>query len=183
MSHRPAKEQLHRQASDAEQLVYVDRDDQVLGAISRAELREQGLIGRCCFVFLRNARGDLCVHQRTFSKALYPGFWDVCAGGMVAFGESYEDSAQRELFEELGVHAPLTLHGHCFFDSSHSRLWCAVYSAVSDGPLILQPEEVLEAFFVPLDELASWLAGRPLCPDSLQAMALAPFLRSILSVN
>jgi isopentenyldiphosphate isomerase len=49
----------------------------------RADLRERGLIGRCTFIMLFNSAGELCVHRRTLSKALYPGYWDVAAGGMV----------------------------------------------------------------------------------------------------
>ncbi len=37
------------------------------------------------------------------SKAIYPGYWDVAAGGMVLATETYAESAARELEEELGV--------------------------------------------------------------------------------
>lgn len=50
-------------------------------------------------------------------------------------------------------------------------MWCAVFSAVSDAPLILQPEEVLEAKFIdPHQALAEAKSGTPYCPDSLAAL-------------
>ncbi|MCY1557609.1 putative Nudix hydrolase YfcD [compost metagenome] len=111
------------------------------------------------------------MHRRTLSKALYPGYWDVAAGGMVLVSESYAESAARELQEELGI-GGVELHEHqrFFFDQADNRLWCAVFSAVSDAPLVLQPEEVLEAHFISPRQALSEAFDKPYCPDSLQAL-------------
>ena len=165
------QEAAHRAASDAELIAWVDRHDQVLGALPRAELRERGLIGRGTYILLFNSAGELCVHRRTLSKAIYPGYWDVAAGGMVQADESYELSAARELEEELGVSGvPLTPHERFFFDQPDNRLWCAVFSAVWDGPLKLQPEEVLEARFLSISQVMRETTEKPYCPDSLAAL-------------
>ncbi|PWB30621.1 NUDIX hydrolase [Pseudomonas sp. SDI] len=166
-----AAEVAHRAASDAERIAWVDEQDILLGARPRAELREQGLIGRGTYILLFNSAGELCVHRRTLSKAIYPGYWDVAAGGMVAEQESYEASAARELEEELGVSGvALTFHERFFFDQPGNRLWCAVFSAVWDGPLRLQPEEVSEARFIPLKTALEETLRTPYCPDSLAAL-------------
>ncbi|KAF1053941.1 MAG: putative Nudix hydrolase YfcD [Stenotrophomonas maltophilia] len=174
-----AAEIAHRVASDAERIAWVDEDDIPLGALPRAELRKRGLIGRGTFILLFNGAGELCVHQRTLSKAVYPGYWDPAAGGMVLEGESYAGSAARELEEELGIGGvELREHGTFFFDSPDNRLWCAVFSAVSDAPLRLQPEEVAQARFIdPHDVLAEARSGTPYCPDSL--VALRKYLTSL----
>ena len=117
-----------------------DRRRRRARALPRAELRERGLIGRCTFILLFNSAGELCVHRRTLSKAIYPGYWDPAAGGMVLADETYAESAARELEEELGISGvELREHGSFFFDQPDNRLWCAVFSAVSDAPLRLQP--------------------------------------------
>lgn len=173
-------EAAHRRASDAEQVLWVDESNQVLGQIGRAELRERGLIGRGTFVFLFNSKGELCVHRRTLSKALYPGYWDIAAGGMVGVDESDAQSAARELAEELGIcDVTLQAHGSLYFDHPDNRLWCAIFSAVSDAPLRLQPEEVLEAYFIAVEQLPNWFAERSLCPDSLAMMQQVPALASL----
>jgi len=165
-------EAAHRAASDLEQVAWVDENDNLLGALPRAELRERGLIGRCTFILLFNGAGQLCVHKRTLSKALYPGHWDVAAGGMVAAGEAYAASAARELEEELGVAGvELRAHDHFFFDQPGNRLWCVVFSAVWDGPLRLQPEEVSEARFVNPEVVWEESRTLPYCPDSLAALS------------
>ncbi|BAV72721.1 mutT/nudix family protein [Pseudomonas chlororaphis subsp. aurantiaca] len=166
-----SNEAAHRAASDAEQVAWVDGEDQLLGALARSELRERGLIGRGTYILLFNSAGELCVHRRTLSKALYPGYWDVAAGGMVLATESYAESAARELEEELGVSGvELTAHDHFFFEDTGSRLWCSAFSAVWDGTLRLQPEEVLEARFISIDEVMREIAEKPYCPDSLAAL-------------
>jgi len=111
------------------------------------------------------------VHRRTLSKALYPGYWDVAAGGMVTAGEAYADSAARELAEELGIDGvELRFHERFYFDQPDNHLWCAVYSAVSDAPLRLQPEEVSEARFIGLEQAEQESLTKPYCPDSLAAL-------------
>ena len=161
----------HRAASDAESIAWVDESDRLLGTLPRAELRERGLIGRGTYILLFNSEGELCVHRRTLSKAIYPGYWDVAAGGMVQGDETYAESAARELEEELGVSGvELTAHEHFFFDQPGNRVWCAVFSAVWDGPLELQPEEVLEARFMPVQQALDESATEPYCPDSVAAL-------------
>lgn len=164
-------EAAHRAASDAESIAWVDEHDRLLGVLGRAELRERDLIGRGTYILLFNSAGELCVHRRTLSKAIYPGYWDVAAGGMVQAHESYAESAARELEEELGVSGvPLTAHEHFFFDQPGNRVWCAVFSAIWDGPLRLQPEEVLEARFISVAGAVAESARLPYCPDSLAAL-------------
>ncbi|CAM3216605.1 NUDIX hydrolase [Pseudomonas floridensis] len=164
-------EAAHRAASDAEQIAWVDEHDQLQGSLPRAEVRARGLIGRATYILLFNCAGELCVHRRTLSKAIYPGYWDVAAGGMVQAHESYAESAARELKEELGVQGvTLEAHERFFFDQPDNRIWCAVFSAVWDGELTLQPEEVMEACFMPIAEVLRQAERTPYCPDSLAAL-------------
>ena len=39
--------------------------------------------------------------------------------------------------------------------------------ARSDGPFTFADGEIVEAAWVPVDQLRDWLVGRPVCPDSL----------------
>ncbi len=92
---------------------------------------------------------------------------------MVGEGESYAESAARELYEELGIAGvPLREHGRFHFAEPGNRLWGAVFSAVSDAPLLLQPEEVLEARFIAPQQALAEAQAKPYCPDSLQALRL-----------
>ena len=92
--------------SYSDELVDVTDDaGTVIGVATRREMRARNLPHRCTYVLVFNRRGDLFVHQRTATKDVNPSFWDVAAGGVLAAGESFDDSARRALFEELGVAA------------------------------------------------------------------------------
>lgn len=157
-------------ASAAEWVTHVDESDQPLGEVRRGEAQSRGLITRCTFIFVFNSLGQLCLHQRTNHKRLYPGFWDAAAGGVVAAGESYAQGAERELAEELGVRGvELTEHLRFYFESTDSRLWACVFSCRWDGPLQLQPEEVQDARWI--DPRSEWQrAGEQYAPDSMDAL-------------
>lgn len=43
------------------------------------------------------------VAQRSFKKAIGPGYWDNCAAGLVGAGEPFGLAMEREAFEEAGV--------------------------------------------------------------------------------
>ncbi|MEH6388236.1 MAG: NUDIX domain-containing protein [Pseudomonas profundi] len=159
-------------ASEAEQVYSVDSDDRLLGVVPRHQVQRERLIIRCTYVFVFNTRGELCMHRRTLHKRLYPGYWDVAAGGVVGAGESYRDGAVRELEEELGVSGiPLREHFRFHYNARESRLWGGVFSCVWDGPVHMQPEEVMAFRWVdprtPWRQPAEWYS-----PDSLLALEL-----------
>lgn len=158
--------------SAQERVIQVDEQDQPLAVVSREQVQRQGLITRCTYIFVYNSAGLLCMHRRTAHKRLYPGFWDLAAGGLVAAGETYLQGAERELEEELGISGvPLQEHGRFFYQSPESRLWGAVYSCLWDGPIRMQAEEVMDLRWI--DPSASWRrAGESYTPDSLQALLL-----------
>ena len=56
------------------------------------------------FIFLIfNPAGEVYLQQRSRWKDRHPLKWDSSAAGHVADGESYDQTARRELNEELGV--------------------------------------------------------------------------------
>ena len=47
--------------------------------------------------------GRMWVAQRSFKKAIGPGYWDNCAAGLVGAGEPFGLAMEREAFEEAGI--------------------------------------------------------------------------------
>lgn len=50
-----------------------------------------------------NSRGEMLIQQRQEDKKVFPGKWDISAGGQVMKGETSQQAAQRELLEELSL--------------------------------------------------------------------------------
>jgi len=87
-----------------ELLTQVDEDNHLIGSISRGEAHETaGVFYRTIYVLVKNDKGEVLVQKRSSTKDLYPDCWDLSVGGHVNFGKSYEETAARELKEELGL--------------------------------------------------------------------------------
>jgi isopentenyldiphosphate isomerase len=153
----------------AEELVdVVDAEDRVLRQVSRAEMRRANLLHRAVYILVRNSGGELFVHQRTTTKDVYPGYWDVTVGGVVAAGEDYDTAARRELAEEIGAacDAIEPLFAVRYEDAS-TQLVGKAYLAWWDGPITLQATEVAHGSFVALDEAERITRAARCCPDGV----------------
>ena len=159
-----------------EVVAIVDRDNRVTGSAPRRQMRAQNLIHRATYILVLNRRDELFVQLRTMSKDLYPGYYSATTGGVVLAGESYEESAARELAEELGVDGvPLAGHFDFYHETADNRVWGRVFSCRHDGPFTLQAEEVASGAFTPLATIGELARHRPFTPDGL--LALERFLR------
>src|SRR2546423_14161841 len=88
----------------ADDLEVVSADgDPPVGVVTRRDSRPRRLAPRCPYLLVFNRRGELFLHQRTATKDVYPGYWDVAVGGVLAAGEAFAEGARREGREELGV--------------------------------------------------------------------------------
>ncbi len=92
-------------STDNEILEIVDSHDEVVGTATRAEIHRLGLLHRAVHMFLFNPAGQVYVQRRSRSKDRHPGRLDSSAAGHVDPGETYEETAIRELQEELGIKA------------------------------------------------------------------------------
>ncbi|NTV15214.1 MAG: NUDIX domain-containing protein [Desulfobulbaceae bacterium] len=149
----------------------VDAANRVTGQAGRAEMRAGCLIHRATYILVFNRHDELFVQKRTATKDIYPGYYEVAAGGVVLAGESYEESAGRELAEELGIVAELTYRFDHFYDRADNRVWGRVYTCRHDGPMRLQPEEVAAGFFLPLPEVMALSRREPFTPDGQEILA------------
>ena len=149
----------------------VDRDNNETGSAPRREMRARGLVHRACYVLVFNSRGELFIQKRTMGKDIYPGYYDVAAGGVVLAGESYDASARRELEEELGLRdAALIPHFTFFYENGNNQVWGRVYSCVHDGELTLQAEEVESGFFTDPEEVVALSEKEKFTPDGIYVL-------------
>jgi len=161
-------------STDAEWVTIVDDHNRPIGARPRRQMRKYGLAHRASYILVFNSKDELFVQQRTLTKDIYPGYYDIAAGGVVMAGESYHQSAIRELAEELGIRrAGLPQCFDFHFQDDHNNVFGRVFRCVHDGAMRLQPEEVAGGFFVALPDLHDWIRTEPkFTPDSVQLLDL-----------
>jgi isopentenyldiphosphate isomerase len=146
----------------------VDSDDTVIGRTTRRQMRTERLRHRAVFVMVRDSAGRLLIHRRSDTKDLWPGWWDIAVGGVVAAGELFVDAAHRELAEEVGVvDAPLVALGGGRYVDDDVDLIGRCWLAMHDGPVVFADGEVAEARWVDGAELAEHRARYRFVPDSV----------------
>jgi isopentenyldiphosphate isomerase len=149
----------------------VDENNHLIGSVPRSEMRAKGLPHRAAYILVFNSIGRLYVQKRTLSKDIYPGYYDVAVGGVVAAGESYEESARRELEEEMGIRDVSLTHLFDFFhQDAGNRVWGRAYSCVYDGDIILQEEEVESGGFQNLEAVLESSRYESYTPDGLYVL-------------
>ena len=63
-------------------IVFVDKNDNVIGSGTREEALQKGIIRRIVRIFLFNSKGELLIQKRS-SNVRLPGKWVQSVGGHV----------------------------------------------------------------------------------------------------
>ena len=155
----------------ADELVDVIDDAGItVAVVTRREMRAKRLLHRCTYVLVFNSRGDLFIHLRTATKDVFPSHWDVCIGGVLAAGETFEQGARREIREELGIDAIADELFPFRYEDERTIVQAMAYRLVHDGPFHLQAEEIVCGEFVPLPDVLERILREPSCPDGVQVL-------------
>jgi isopentenyl-diphosphate Delta-isomerase len=139
----------------------VDPDDRVIGRAPRSVVHARGLLHRAVHIFVFNARRELLLQLRSAEKDEYPLCYTSSASGHLSAGETYEEAAPRELQEELGISVALEWLHKFPAGPETSFEHTVLYEATCDEPLTIDPREIAEATFHPLDEIDRWKAREP----------------------
>src|SRR3989344_7854680 len=142
-------------------IVFVDKDDNIIGSGTGDEAREKSIIYRIIRIFLFNTKGELLIQKRS-KKVPSPEKWDQSVGGHVDEGESYLEATMRELDEELGIKdIPLQEIANFYQEEIDGvetmKRFNTLYLGDYAGEINFNPEETSEVRWITLDALATWM--------------------------
>lgn len=130
-------------------------------------------------VCLRTRDGvcEVLLGKRAAHREIYPSLWE-CGGGQVHEGLSFEQAVSTQLREEFGIEAdvlfPFDSYLIAFNDARPSipgiRFICTPVEP--NPPLILDPQEIVEAAWVPVKDLSRFSLIPQLDKALLKAEAL-----------
>ncbi len=152
-------------------VIIVDENNKEIRTEPRSKMRNLGLIHRATYILVFNSQQEIFVQKRTKAKDVYSGYYDVVSGGVVTAGESYDESAKRELDEELGIRdVPLSGLFQFFFKDGKMKVWGKAYTCFYDGTIILQKEEIESGSFMKIDEVILQSKNGQFCPDGIYVL-------------
>lgn len=147
------------ETSAAEMLDVVDADDQVVETLSRGEIHQRHLIHRSVHVLVFADDGRLLLQKRSMQKDECAGMWDTSCAGHVESGQSYAETAPRELEEELGFapKQPLIPLFKMQPTPDNGMEFAMVYRTDYDGPFSIAKDEVDEISWFDLVTVDAWV--------------------------
>ncbi len=148
----------------------VDENGEPTGkTVERKKAHAEGIRHRTSHVWLarkRNCRVEILMQKRAENKDSYPGCYDISSAGHIPAGDGFEESAVRELQEELGVKADESELIYCgdrnvqwddvfsgkpFHDNQFSRIFL-LWRDMEENQFTLQREELESVRWILFDE-------------------------------
>lgn len=150
-----------REKSDAEWFPVVDAADRLLRNAPRAEVHGNNLGHRAVHMLIFNGLGDVFLQKRSRWKDRHPLLWDSSAAGHVNADEGYDEAAERELKEELGIAVPLAKVLKLPASERTGREFIWLYRGRHDGDFALDRAEIETGRFFPPAVVTGWISARP----------------------
>ncbi len=144
-----------------ERFPIVDKKDRILRYANRSEVHGNNLRHRAVHILIFNEAGELYLQQRSRWKDRHPLKWDSSAAGHVGAGESYDETARRELKEELGTTVPLhkVSKVSALQRTDHEFIW--LYRGLTSGDLVPDNSEIEQGAFFRPAVIDGWTSARP----------------------
>ena len=144
-----------------ERFPIVDKNDRILRYAKRSEVHGNNFRHRAVHVLISNDDGEVYLQQRSRWKDRHPLKWDSSAAGHVAAEETYDDTARRELREELGVSVPLrkVLKIPASQHTDQEFIW--LYRGLTPRDLVPDKSEIEQGAFLPPTVIDGWTSARP----------------------
>jgi isopentenyl-diphosphate Delta-isomerase len=139
----------------------VDKMDNVIGQATRREIHQKNLLHRSIHILVFNHQDEVFLQKRSMAKDENPGLWDTSSAGHVDSGETYNECAHRELWEELGIKAilkPLEKIEACQ-NTYHEHV--QIYICRTNAKININLDEISEGKYFDLEVLRSKIKKKP----------------------
>jgi isopentenyldiphosphate isomerase len=145
----------------------VNEKDMVIGKEWKNKCHKEGIWHRVVGVLLFNSDGKMWLQKRAKHKTFQGRNLDFSASGHMGSGDTYEEAAKRELFEELGVSVELKdsgikiLEDYIYSEGVHVRHIIKLFIGKHDGPFEVQEEELEGIKSYSINEVKEILKKKP----------------------
>ena len=127
----------------------------------------KGLVHLVCEILVLHEDGDILVTKRAENKESYGGYYEASAGGSVLKGESVEEGAKRELWEETGIKVEKLKFLYKKMNQKGNAIHYG-YLCITDIPkdaVVLQQEETVDYQWMDKEDFDKLLKGDKFIPS------------------
>lgn len=149
-----------------EEVILVDEHDVSVGIMEKMEAHEKAVLHRAFSVFIFNAKGELLLQQRAFSKYHSGGLWTNSCCSHPRPGEEIFEAASRRLTEEMGFVTPIKkvfdfIYKADFSNGLTEYEFDHVFAGYYDGKIAPNQNEVCDYQYRSMQEIESMLKKEP----------------------
>lgn len=151
---------------EEEKVILVNEKDEQIGLMPKMEAHEKALLHRAFSVFVFNKDGELMIQQRAKGKYHSPGLWTNTCCSHQREGESNIEAGKRRLQEEMGFSTELKdtisfIYKAPFDNGLTEHEFDHILVGYYDGNPVLNPEEVHDWRWMPLEDLKNDMEHNP----------------------
>ena len=150
-------------------IVLVDEKDKVVGFGEKYKTHKipVRLHRAISILIFNNDRSQMLIAKRNITKPTWGGYWSNAVCTHPYPGETYQDAAERRLFEELGVKTSLTEAFNFTYEAKmDDGVWgeCEldhVFEGKYNGAINPNPKEVSDHKWISIRELKKDISANP----------------------
>lgn len=151
-----------------EKVVLVDTDDRPLGTMEKMEAHQKAVLHRAFSIFVLNAKQELLLQQRAWTKYHSPGLWTNTCCSHQREDETNLEAGNRRLMEEMGMTVALEelftfIYKAPFDNGLTEHELDHVMLGHSDEQPQINPEEVADYQWKSIDAIKTDLKKNPDC--------------------
>jgi len=135
--------------------------DRVIGKATRREIHEKELVHRSIHILVFNSMNHIFLQKRSMKKDENPGLWDTSSAGHVDSGETYDECAYRELWEELHINGKLKPFAKIEACQETYQEHVQVYICKTDETIRINKDEISEGRYFDWDALPKEVEKNP----------------------
>ena len=133
-------------------LYHVNEKDEIISKVTRNKAHSRPLLHRSGIVFLMNSQGKVLINKRSSEKKIFPSCYDSSVSFHVTYGESYEESAKRETYEEIQIETSSKYIGKFIHHDPPENQIVSVFICESDETPIIDLKEFSSQNFYTIRE-------------------------------
>lgn len=147
--------------------------------IVRGEEVPKGYYHLVCEAVIQHEDGDYLLMQRSFEKEIYPGKWEIGAGGSALKGEDKIQAVKREIREETGIDTGEWKEIYSLVYEPHHSLYAGflLITSFDKKNIRLQEGETIDYKWISKEELIAHFDSEECLPSAQER--LQEFMDSI----